>query len=752
MKILVAIATYNRPIITDLCLRNLQQVRDSITKIIIYDDSSDAYNQKYLSDFADEVVRFESRQGIERSRARTFRDFLRKYKDYELLYLTDNDAIHDPDFAKTLREIFLAQEKSCTPIKPVGLFNSKFHQERIKGEAGSFYFYETCPGISMCFTRPMVQKIVDYLEDDPSAEFRYGWDMDWPKALNLPFMVPKTSYVEHFARDRFQSGMHSSNSGVDLKSALDDFERDRAINPSPYLRDTRLKVIKEILGDWNPLEKNISTLLANALKSIQEQEFLIAHDYLLRAKILDPENPDTLRFLSVVCALQFDFQEALEYIDATIKFAPDYAIAHSNRGNILRELGRFEEALMALDNAIYLQPSYAEAYMNRGNVLYEMADYQDAISWFDKAIALQSNYADAYSNKGNALVMLDRFEEAMQCFDQATAINPGFVDAYWHKAMMQLKLGEFESGWQNYEARWFKTNGLKFQYSEIPRLESLENISGKRVLIWAEQGLGDTLQFCRYIEPLFHLGAHITFAVPLPLKQTLASLSKFCNLVLLGEGGVNDFDTQSPLLSLPLIFNTRIDSIPKKIPYLYANEDKKLLYKKDIRSHDCLNVGLIWNGGFRADHPEMWAINKRRNIELDQIAVLKSMSGIDFYSLQKGDPAESELSARKNELWPDLIDCAPLLKDFSDTAALMENLDLIISVDTSSAHLAGALGKPVWILNRFDSCWRWLRDRGGSPWYPTAKIYQQKTPGDWEGVIARVKVDLTALVKINMPT
>ena len=224
-------------------------------------------------------------------------------------------------------------------------------------------------------------------------------------------------------------------------------------------------------------------------------------------------------------------------------------------------------------------------------------------------------------------------------------------------------------------------------------------------------------------------------------------LTKFCNLVAIDDIENDGFDFQSPLLSLPLLFKTDLDSIPNQIPYLDVNQAQKSSYEQGISNKKNFRVGLIWNGGFRAEHPELWAINKRRNIELDQIAKLQGIPGVDFYSLQKGDPAESELAARKDQVWPELTNCVHLLNDFSDTSALMDCLDLIISVDTSSAHLAGALGKPVWILNRYDSCWRWLRGREDSPWYPTAKIYQQKQPGNWDEVIARVRLDLNDLAQ-----
>jgi hypothetical protein len=334
----------------------------------------------------------------------------------------------------------------------------------------------------------------------------------------------------------------------------------------------------------------------------------------------------------------------------------------------------------------------------------------------------------------------------MENYDQSTAINPGFIDAYWHKALIQLSYGDFMSGWENYESRWFKSNPVHLRYDNIPRLENLNNIKGKKILIWAEQGLGDSIQFCRYIKLLNDLGAIVTFLVPIPLLEVLSQLKQLCTLTA-NYDSQSIFDFHSPLLSLPLLFSTEITSIPAEIPYITARPEKIKKLGESVLASQNLKVGLIWNGGFRVGAPELWAVNKRRNIELDQISALKDIAGVDFYSLQKGDPAESELAARKNQVWPSLINCAHLLNDFADTAALMECLDLIISVDTSSAHLAGALGKPVWILNRYDSCWRWLRGREDSPWYPTAKIYQQKQPGNWGEVIARVKIDLNALAQ-----
>ena len=486
-------------------------------------------------------------------------------------------------------------------------------------------------------------------------------------------------------------------------------------------------------------------LLKNALLYIQENNLEKASELLAKADRACPNSPDVLRCLSIVAAMKFDYGEALDLIDQVIVLTPNYGIAHSNRGNVLKELRRYEEALDSLNIAIKLLPSYAEAYNNKANVLQGLHRYEESLFWYDWAIKLQPSYAEAYSNKGNALDRLCRHSEAIDNYDKAIAINPRFIDAYWHKAICQLAGGNYELGWQNYEARWSKSYPITFQYGNIPRLENLENLSGKKILIWSEQGLGDTLQFCRYIKFLADLGCDITFVIQNSLMEVLYSLGKFCTLVNEIDSSKNIFDYQSPLLSLPLVFQTNIKTIPKNIPYIAFNGIKKQQFQSKLIKNKSLKVGLVWNGGFRVDHPELWETNNRRNISFEMIAKLKDVVGVDFYSLQKGNPAETEFIEKQDKLWPSIINCAKWLNDFSDTAALIENLDLVISVDTSTAHLAGALGKKVWILNRYDSCWRWLRGSSSSPWYPSAKVYNQNKFGDWDDVIERVKYDLNGL-------
>ncbi len=234
-KILIAVATWNRPNVTQLCLENLQQVRSPTTAIMIYDDASTAYDANFLNSYCDGLLRFRLHGGIERSRARAFRDFVHRYSEFDILYLTDNDTIHDPNFTDVLCEFFTEQENYAF-AHPVGLFRSVFHEHAIEQEFDKFVVSKTCPGVSQAYNREMAQKIVDLLDTNPVMETVYGWDYHWPNTLLRPFLISKTSLVEHLARDVTEGGIHCENSGNNESAFILDAARDRAIQPSNYLK------------------------------------------------------------------------------------------------------------------------------------------------------------------------------------------------------------------------------------------------------------------------------------------------------------------------------------------------------------------------------------------------------------------------------------------------------------------------------------------------------------------------------------
>ena len=477
------------------------------------------------------------------------------------------------------------------------------------------------------------------------------------------------------------------------------------------------------------------------------------------------------------------YEESLKFHDRAIALNPSYAEAWSNKGLVLNKLKDYSNALMQHEKALALKPTSAKAWVNKGLMYSELEQHQDAIDQYDQAIRLNPTLAEAWTNKGNAIFALGktegsielhqkaiqlkpnyaqawynlgisycalkRYQESIDSYNQAIRLKPDYAMAYWNKSLVELTIGDLHTGWQNFEARAFiKNSPLRTSYNAIARLQNLSDIKGKKILIWSEQGLGDCIQFCRYVPELAKLGADVTFVTPPSLSPLMQDLEGTIRIASSCDD-LNGFNFQAPLMSLPLIFNTEIATIPNPNAYLKPNPIKQEAWKLKLGLKSTLRVGLVWNGGFRPDQPDMWAVNERRNVPLEIIARLQYLGNINYYSLQKGDPAESELNRNKASIWPtnNLLNFVNELKDFSDTAALISNLDLVISVDTSTAHLAAALGKPTWILNRYDTCWRWLEDRTDSPWYPSVKLYRQKTSGNWNEVLDLVENDLKALAQ-----
>jgi hypothetical protein len=369
-----------------------------------------------------------------------------------------------------------------------------------------------------------------------------------------------------------------------------------------------------------------------------------------------------------------------------------------------------------------------------------------AVASYDACIALNPGHVHAYMNRGNELQAQRRWQDALASFNQAISLKPDLAGAYYNRGM--LLLGDYENGWADSEWREGKRGNLeRGRDFQQPLWLGQEIIDGKRILIYCERGLGDSLQFCRYVKLVAATGAKVLLEVPAPLVNLFSSLEGVWKLIPEGSS-VPEFDYQCPLMSLPHAFRTRLATIPAEIPYLRSDTARALAWQERLGPREKLRVGLVWEGGFRPKNPQLWDINKRRNTSLQLLAALKPVDA-EFFSLQKGEPAESDLAHLLERGWdgPPIRNYAPLLSDFAETAALIENLDLVVSVDTSTAHLAAAMGKPVWILNRFDGCWRWLIDRVDSPWYPTVRLYRQQAPGDWDGVIQAVRKDLERLTQ-----
>ncbi len=423
--------------------------------------------------------------------------------------------------------------------------------------------------------------------------------------------------------------------------------------------------------------------------------------------------------------------EALSGYDRALALRPTLTQVHFHRGNTLAQLKRWDEALASFDLAVSVNPRHALAHLHRGNVLRELRQWDAAVASYDRLIALEPDHADAHYNRGVVLELLKRFPEALRDFERAIAIRPGFVAAEHNRALALLQTGELEAGFASYEWRW-KNRGTGFDPAEYhgaaPLWSGKESLSGKRILVFTEQGLGDTLQFCRYVKLLADLGAQVIFEVQPPLTGLLAGLEGASTVIAQGEP-VPPFDFKCALMSLPLAFKTRLNTIPSVPKYLHADAASVAAWQTRLGPRTRPRIGLVWSGNAHYLH------DHRRSIPL--ATMLKWLPReFEYYCLQKDIRAEDRAT----------LDAHPFIAepgaDLVGTAALCECMDLVISSCTSIAHLAAALGRPLWVLLAYNADWRWLEGRDDSPWYPTARLYRQTTSGDWDGVLERVAADL----------
>lgn len=443
---------------------------------------------------------------------------------------------------------------------------------------------------------------------------------------------------------------------------------------------------------------------------------------------------------------QFDL--AMKEVNFAIQMAPNYALTYSQKAMILTDQHQFEDAIQFSDKALSLgsgDGELAQLYSQRGIIYRGLWKLEEAANSFQKAIELAPNLVDAYANLGLALTDLGRLENALPVFERGLSINPNHHACRFNYSMSKLLNGDLVDGFQQYECRRNMFNwGTENKSAEWTGKEWL---GGKTILVLCEQGMGDTIQFARYATILASIAEKVVLQVQAPLMEIMSSLEG--GITLISEGDPHPrYDYYCFLMSLPHLFGTDLGSVPSRISYLKASDQKVNIWKHKLAGFSGKKkVGLVWSGGFRADRPELWAVNSRRNISFEKVSRLID-ERCDWFSLQKGEPAESELRdfQAQSSTPVNLNDFSAQFNDFADTAAFIENLDLVISVDTSTAHMAAALGKPTWILNRFDSCWRWLLDRKDTPWYPTVSVYRQSNSGNWDGVIDQVLSDLTSFI------
>jgi predicted O-linked N-acetylglucosamine transferase (SPINDLY family) len=500
---------------------------------------------------------------------------------------------------------------------------------------------------------------------------------------------------------------------------------------------------------------------AGAKRLLDAGSFAEAEDILRHLLDRAPQRAMAWFLLARLRHASGDRDAAVDFMRKAIGFDSALAPAHNDLGILLQSQGRLEDAEACYRRAIDINDKFAEAMSNLGAVLAARGRVDDATAWYGHAIAADSQFAPAHNNLGAALARLDRGREAETCHRRAIALKPDFVDAHynlgvslqeqgkheaalasydkavalkpdnvdarWNRAYVLLMLGRYAEGWREHECRWRRKEHPPRSYPQP--LWRGEPLDGRTIMLHAEQGLGDALQFMRYVPMVARWGGSVVLQVPAPLfVLAKASFADDANVVTDGEVPPA-FDLHCPLLSLPLAFRTTLDTLPAEVPYLKVDDTAAARWRARIRDAGGLKVGLVWAGN--AQHKN----DRNRSIAIERLAPLFGAAGVRWFSLQLGE-RKADLGRLPIGSVTDLSDG---LTDFAETAAAISVLDLLISVDTAAAHLAGALAKPIWVLLPFAPDWRWLIGRDDSPYYPTARLFRQPTRGDWDSVALGVR-------------
>ncbi len=492
----------------------------------------------------------------------------------------------------------------------------------------------------------------------------------------------------------------------------------------------------------------------------------LARDFFTQAIHANPRSTQSLYELGLVQKHLGLHSEALKSLDLAIKLKPDFSEAINIKGRILYETRHFDDSLIFFNRALKIKPGFVDALNNRGTTYHELKKYneairdynlaietsgglatvlnnrgisyqslgrsEDALSDFIRATELDPKLSQPYNNIGNIYYEQKRFDDAIEHYIKSTEIDPNYVDAYFNLAVCFLLIGDFESGWKNYEWRWKKNDPNFIDRNFTRPLLNIDNdLTNKTVLLHAEQGLGDTIQFCRYAALVKELGARVVLEVQPALKSLLADIKGVDCIVSKGEP-LPSFEYHCPLLSLPFVFSTNMDTVPRDRSYISAKPEKVSTWDSKLGMPNSKRVGLVWSGS------QTHLNDMNRSIKLEQYRELLN-AGAMFVSLQKELRDDDRVTLLQ---MPDVRFFGNELVDFTDTAALVENMDLVITVDTSVAHLSAAMGKPTWILLPELPDWRWLNDRQDSLWYPCVRLFRQSHKGDWNDVMENLKVAL----------
>jgi tetratricopeptide (TPR) repeat protein len=477
--------------------------------------------------------------------------------------------------------------------------------------------------------------------------------------------------------------------------------------------DPALRCFRQVL-EIDP--GNVIALVNGGIALAHLGQTSVAIDWYSRATAIDAGHIEAWMCRGLALKQLHRPLEAVECFSAVLQIDPRHVEAYIQLGRLLESLNRQLEAQMCFGEALN--------YLHR---------YPEALARFDRLAAQSPRNAPILVGRSVALAGLDRNAEALDCLEQALRIEPDLPFAVANRSWLLLALGRLPEGFQGLEVRWkippFRDHKLD---SSAPLWLGDTSASGKTILVHHEQGLGDTLQFIRYVPLLAQRGARVVLRLPAALLDLMRTLEGVAQIVP-NDAPLPPHDSHCPVMSLPLAFGTTVQTIPAGIPYLSADPARIAHWSERLGAKVRPRVGLVWAGGRRPP------ISDARHMPLAALLPLLELD-VDYISLQKDISAADSITLAT---LPRIVPHGASLTDFADTAALIANLDLVVSVDTSVVHLAGALGKPVWVMNRYAPCWRWLRERSDSPWYPTARLFKQASLGDWGGVVQQIKQALT---------
>jgi Flp pilus assembly protein TadD len=467
-----------------------------------------------------------------------------------------------------------------------------------------------------------------------------------------------------------------------------------------------------------------------------EGRFAEAAECYREALRLRPDDCDARNNLGAALADLGRLGEAVACYQEAIRARPELVEAYYNLGNVLRLAGRHDEAVACYAQALRLRPAFAEGHNNLAIVLRKLGRFAEAAASLRQALELRPAYTAALVNLGLTLADTGRLAEALAHDDEAIRLDPENADAHHNRALAWLLLGDWGRGWREYQWRWRCDEFAPIRMPG-PAWDGSDP-AGRTILLWTEQGAGDTLQLVRYARPVKQRGATVVLAAPERLHAILGGADGVDRIVAREPAPAGGFDAHCPLLTLPALFGTTTETVPGRVPYLHAERRRVAIWREALRPVEGVRVGIAWRGS-----PGMLPYDLRRSIPLERFAPLARVEGVRLVSLQAGPGSEQVAAVRGR--FP-VLDLAKEFDEaggaFVDTAAVMANLDLVVTCDTAIAHLAGALGVATWVALPAVPDWRWLLDRDDSPWYPTARLFRQAVPGRWEDVFERMATAL----------